>query len=122
MDKFPDASHFILTQRDWGSYSAAFLELELEAREYDDPGIQTIVFNGACPALYCVELSPHVHNLCPICGTLRYNKIGCLVCTMFHRSLLTTQCIRCRGSGDDLGPKDPVEVTLSCPDCFGSGR
>jgi len=40
-------------------------------------------FQEWCPFLLCLEDTPHVHNICPDCDTVRYGNLGCFGCWQF---------------------------------------
>lgn len=40
-------------------------------------------FDGPCPFLTCLAVSPHTHPICPDCGAVRYGNFFCPTCTAY---------------------------------------
>lgn len=63
--------------------SKRFLEREQIVRDQYHEEIGVMEFQEWCPFLLCLEDTPHVHNICPDCGSVRYGNLSCFVCWQF---------------------------------------
>ena len=47
-----------------------------------------VPFDGPCPFLMCLETGPHVHPVCPECGSVRYGNMFCKECRKYANKVM----------------------------------